>query len=149
MTYMPDSPIYSLETDNATHRAYSSKDGIVYNISTPWTMGLSRNVTTLSEHIEVENKPRSGLNTFYSISYMYFHLIGTLVTIVTAIIGSLLTQPKHLVTVNEKCLLPLTVVIPSVIQRCCLRRRQRRENITRESDIDENDKMIRGQQTTI
>ena len=67
-----------------------------------------------------ENKPKavekSALQTLYSISYMYFNLIGMIITILIGIAVSLMTQPKTPPRVDKACILPLSVLVPSCIR---------------------------------
>ena len=67
-----------------------------------------------------ENKPKavekSALQTLYSISYMYFNLIGMIITVLIGIAVSLMTQPKTPPRVDKACILPLSVLVPSCIR---------------------------------
>lgn len=77
------------------------------------------NSTVLYHSSTDSSHQRSGIDVFYSVSYMYFHLIGTIVTVLLAVIGSLLTQPKKKHTVNEECVLSLKVLIPAFVLKLC------------------------------
>ena len=62
-----------------------------------------------------DTSEKSGLQVLYSISYMYFNLIGTIITIVIGLIISHFTQPDVPITFDEKCVLPLSSLVPGFL----------------------------------
>ena len=63
----------------------------------------------------------SGLVGLYSISYMYFNLIGTVITIMVGVPISMLTQPKDPFDYDKQCVLPLSVFVPNCIAKRLLK----------------------------
>ena len=67
----------------------------------------------------------SGLQVLYSISYMYFNLIGTVITIVVGLGISMLTQPEDPFDYDKRCVLLLWVFVPNCIGRILLKRTEK------------------------
>ena len=63
------------------------------------------------------NAIRSSLSIFYSISYMYFDLIGVLVVLLIGNLVSLFTQTDVSASTHDKYVLPLSVFVPGFIRR--------------------------------
>ncbi|XP_053400558.1 sodium-coupled monocarboxylate transporter 1-like [Mercenaria mercenaria] len=111
---------------------------------------LSSTASSLNTSKPLNSRSTSGLKTFYSISYMYIHLLGTVTTIIIAVVGSLLplSKEQHLPVVDERCMLPFSIFIPSFFQRPfhkCRAKEQRKQNDIVE---DETDEILSGEQCT-
>ncbi|KAL4230624.1 hypothetical protein ACF0H5_011001 [Mactra antiquata] len=105
---------------------FSSNDITTYNstvlptaiIYTPSMNPISSEVlTTTYQSHQALNVDRSNLDIMYSISYMYICMLGILITVLVAIPASLVCQPKEPENVNEKCVLPLSVLLPSFLKK--------------------------------
>lgn len=81
------------------------------------TISFISNITSFpTPSTESFAESRTGLQTFYSISYMYFNLIGCLTVILVGVIISLFTQPKEPEIVSDKVVLPFSIFIPSCLK---------------------------------
>ncbi|XP_053383230.1 sodium-coupled monocarboxylate transporter 1-like [Mercenaria mercenaria] len=107
-------------------------------VSTAWSSAATK---------AMESKQLSGLKVFYSISFMYFHLIGTIITIIVAVIGSIIPLPiqKQRAMVDERCILQLSIFIPSI----CRRLYRKKEQVKLNGFVkDENEDMLKEEKST-
>lgn len=118
-------PLSSTDQCSASGNSTSAVDtDFTINVTSPYRVDYTVTSTPKTSSfpsstaftVTNQNK-KSVLETMYSISYMYIHLIGTLLTIILAAIGSLLTQPKQPEVVNEQCCLSLNILIPAILRR--------------------------------
>ncbi|XP_060592895.1 sodium-coupled monocarboxylate transporter 2-like [Ruditapes philippinarum] len=101
------------------------------NISTT----ISNVTPSLNQTASTAHTARTGLETFYSISYMYFHLIGCILVIFLSVIISLFTQPEFPEPVSDKTVLPFSIFVPP-----CLKSNYDLDSDS--SDIQERESMI-------
>ncbi|KAL4234770.1 hypothetical protein ACF0H5_006412 [Mactra antiquata] len=106
--FLPLGPTDQCPVNPVTNSTYS-----VFN-TTDQTKLLS---TIVTEQTSVSPQyEKSGLQTFYSISYMYFNLIGCTIVIIVGLIISFFTQPEAQEELPEHVTLPFSVFIPSCIK---------------------------------
>lgn len=122
--YLPLGPVDKCVpkiTENVTHIEAASISYLTVNISVP-----TKELT--DTHID------SALSTFYSISYMYFDLIGVIIVLTVGSGVSLCTERAIPVSAEEKYILPLSVFLPRCLQKfCCkLQKDHKLENTARE-----------------
>ena len=136
--YLPLGPTDQCHISNnltATNASYTFAE----NLSEPVSILL--NTTTVSNSVTGSpDTSRTGLQTFYSISYMYFNLIGCIIVIVVGTILSLLTQPKDPEPVSDKVVLPFSIFLPPFLKRRFSLIRRGSES----SDPNELENMIKG-----
>ncbi|EDW54607.1 GM18682 [Drosophila sechellia] len=97
MTVTKDNPLLPTTTDGCTNDTFAQSIGkpIVEPGQMPWLLshtpidGFNQSFVPTQPTIAPE---RSGLETFYSISFMYYSLIGTALTVIIGTVISLLTQ---------------------------------------------------------
>ncbi|KAL4230625.1 Sodium-dependent multivitamin transporter [Mactra antiquata] len=104
--YIPDN-ITANESLVETSFVSTSQMYVNYTSTSIYSLKISN---TSSPGLTDTNTSRSVLDSLYSLSYMYFHLLGTILTVVLATITSLLTQPKQHVESNDPCTISLTNV---------------------------------------
>ena len=93
---------------------------------------------TQSQAISSETSGKSGLQMLYSISYMYFNIIGAIITLIAGLIVSQFTQPKVPIAYDKNCVLPLTCLVPSFIRNRFCKQEQYKET----KEVDELRAMI-------
>lgn len=133
--YLPPGPTYNCQSDLNNETAVNSSL-LAHSFPENYSdVSSFRNTSTSTESDEHSSK--SGLNALYSISYMYIQLVGTLFTIVVAVILSLLTPGKgeH---VNQKYLVSPWVLVPSFLRRCG----RDKQHVQRSSLTAEEEEMI-------
>ena len=124
----------SITTNSTTALDTTTEQTITYRYSyelanTTTTIAAFDNHTSIDSLVSSLNKAKSepeahkmsGLMGLYSISYMYFNLIGTIITIVVGVAVSMLTQPKDPFDYDKQCVLPLSVFIPNCAARLLLK----------------------------
>ncbi|KAL4238392.1 hypothetical protein ACF0H5_003101 [Mactra antiquata] len=96
----------------------TSSSSILLNV----TSGHPYNVTTQSISTTITTEyNRTGIQKFYSISYMYFNLIGCIITLLVGSIISVFTQPKVQEPLAEHTTLSFSVFVPSCIENILFR----------------------------
>ncbi|WAR16327.1 SC5A6-like protein [Mya arenaria] len=118
--YLPSGPTDQCpRNSNITYRYSYSNSTIWYSNNTNENEYSVRmnifHTSTESGHSEIPS--RSALNTFYSISYMYFHLIGVITVIFVSTIISLLIQPKKSEPIHAHTTLPFSIFIPPFLKK--------------------------------
>lgn len=123
--YLPLAPIDKCPpSGNLTTNVSSASNSLfpsIFNSYSPANTTFSHNLSIeaafTTVRLPAQDESMSLLDILYSISYMYFHLLGTIVTIVLAILGSLLTQPDQPDVVNEACILSLSSLVSQMFKR--------------------------------
>jgi sodium-coupled monocarboxylate transporter 8/12 len=120
---VPKAPYLPLGPTDQCSASDTTNSSLITYRTTPTPMNMSTiisNLSTLQDHVSSStDTSRTGLQTFYSISYMYFNLIGCILVISISTIISLFTQPKTPEPVSEKTVLPLSIFLPSCLKRRC------------------------------
>ena len=112
--YLPPGPI--TQCPNANVSIINTSSTIQY-----YNINGSINETdaiyvTQPQEIPKETREKSVLQVIYSISYMYFNLIGAIITLVVGLITSRFTQPEVPITLDKNCVLPLSILVPSFLR---------------------------------
>ena len=82
---------------------------------------ISMAIMTTDASASADDKTRSGLSVFYSISYMHFDLIAVIIVLTVGSLVSIFTKSEVSEKTNPKCVLPLSVLVPSFIKKCCFK----------------------------
>ena len=117
--YLPPGP--TTQCSNANVSMVNTTSSVIkyYDVNMPLNETDSLYVTHTPETPQVVHE-KSGLQVLYSISYMYFNLIGAIITLAIGLIISQFTQPEIPATFDENCVLPLTCLVPSFLRnRLC------------------------------
>jgi Na+/proline symporter len=126
-----------------------TKNASYFNFENSQVANITTSAATFSPEAS-ETKPLSSISMFYSISYMYFHLIGTILTVFVAVIGSILPLPIYqpIQKVNESCVLPFSIFVPSFLKKCYDNCRGDNQ-VKKTSDYaGENENMLRKEEST-
>ena len=120
--YLPLGPVTQCLNGTATMLNTTNTDMLYYDINTLVNQTGSL-IITQKPTIPPKGNAKSGLQLLYSISYMYFNLIGAIITIVVGLIISHFTQPEVPTTLDENCILPLTCLVPSFLRNKLCRKK--------------------------
>jgi len=97
------------------------------NVNAAYSVNTSQ-APAFSTAVVAEQEDITGMKTFYSISYMYFNLIGVIVTMTVSIILSLCMQPDMREPVHKHTTLPFSIFIPPFIKRRFAKGTKRAQN---------------------
>ena len=99
---------------------------IVLNTTTVATSSGHGNIYTT----ELVSRAESGvigsaLASFYSISYMYFDLIGVSIVLLVGSLVSLLSKPHITIDDKHKYVLPFSALVPRFLKKICCRHKEK------------------------
>ena len=114
-------PIDQCQRNNSRTSTDFMLNSSIQDISPPYDVLLP---TSTIETSSSNSEEKSGLTVFYSISYMYFDLIGVFIVLTAGSIVSLFTARAVPVSADDKYILPLSVFIPRIIRKKCCKKNE-------------------------
>ena len=128
--YLPLGPITQCPNASLSMFDTTSSDRILHYDADVLVNQTANEIVTSTQHQKAG--VRSGLQLLYSVSYMYFNVIGGIITLVAGLAISHFTQTEVPTSFDENCVLPLTCLVPSfVLNKFCTKKQ-------RKKDLEEN-----------
>ena len=121
--FLPLGPIDQCQENNSRTSIDSMFHASMSEIN-PYNVSYNNNNVSVFSTSTVETssstrEEKSGLAVLYSISYMYFDLIGVVIVLTVGSIVSLFTARAVPVASDDKYILPLSVFIPHILRQKC------------------------------
>ena len=118
--FLPLGPIDQCQVNDSRTSIESMFNASILDINPPYNVSYNNNndVSTVETSSSTPEE-KSDLAVLYSISYMYFDLIGVVIVLTVGSIVSLFTARAVPVASDVKYILPLSVFIPRILRQKC------------------------------
>ena len=123
--FLPLGPIDQCQVNNSRTSIDSMFNASILDINPPYNFSYNNNndvsvfSTSTVETSSSTQEEKSDLDVLYSISYMYFDLIGVVIVLTVESIVSLFTARAVPVASDDKYIRPLSVFIPRILRQKC------------------------------